>query len=287
MKAFYLSVALLGFSSPALLGQYFDLRDGNEKYAAGEYENAKQRYDKIIADEEKFENKKEAIFNSGNALYRQKKYDDAESDYRKIAENQVLDPSLRASAYYNIGNGYFNKFKEANPNEKESLLKEAVKNYKESLKLNPNDRDAKRNFEFANAALKQIEEQKKQGGNDKQENDKEENEKNKKDEKKDKQQDDKGKQEKDKQNQDKQEKGKQNQDKQDQQQENQNNQNSAQNKSGEEKKSQEGKEGQSGQAQISKADAEKLLDALKQDEKQMLKKYLMKKSNQIKYDKDW
>jgi|YNPBryulayer2012_1023412.scaffolds.fasta_scaffold01024_1 tetratricopeptide (TPR) repeat protein len=258
---------------PLLLrAQYFELREGNNKYLAGDYDEAKRRYDKIIAEEERFENKKEAIFNSGNALYRMKKFDDAESDYRKIAENATLPPILRADAYYNIGNGYFTRAKDAQGEQKESLLKDAIKHYKESLKLNPNDLQAKQNLEFAKALLKQEEEQK-QGNNQNNQQDKDnnknQNNRNKQDEKS---------------NQDQ----KNNQNKQDnEQKQNQQNQNNQDNQNKPKDQKQNEEQGKQGDAQISKADAEKLLDALKQDEKQMLKKYLMKKANQTKYEKDW
>ncbi len=259
---------------PLLLhAQYFDLREGNNKYLAGDYTEAKRRYDKIIAEEEKFDRKKEAIFNSGNALYRMKKFEDAENDYRKIAENATLDPTLRADAFYNIGNGYFTRAKDAQGEQKEALLKDAIKHYKESLKLNPNDLQAKQNLEFAKALLKQ-EEEKKQGNNQNDKQDKDKNDKNPNNRDK---QDDKNNQDQ-KNNKDKQD------NKQNQNQQNQNNQDN-QNKPKDQKQNQE--QGKQGDAQISKADAEKLLDALKQDEKQMLKKYLMKKSNQTKYEKDW
>lgn len=247
-------IALLLFTLQPLLlaAQYFDLREGNNKYLAGDYEEAKRRYDKIIAESEKFDDKKEAIFNSGNALYRMKKFDDAESNYRKIAENDALDPSLRADAFYNIGNSYFTRAKDVQGEEKESLLKDAIKQYKESLKLNPNDIQAKQNLELAKAILKQ-EEEKKQG-----------NDKNDKNQNKDNHQDQKNHQDN----------------------QNQQNQNNQENQKPKDQKQNE-QQGKQGKAQISKADAEKLLDALKQDEKNMLKKYLMKKSNQAKYDKDW
>ncbi|MFN3560903.1 MAG: tetratricopeptide repeat protein [Chloroherpetonaceae bacterium] len=266
---------LLFILQPLLLNaQYFDLREGNNKYLAGDYDEAKRRYDKIIAESEKFEDKKEAIFNSGNALYRMNKFDDAEADYRKIAENNTLAPSLRADALYNIGNSYFTRAKDLQGEQKEAMLKNAIKHYKESLKLNPNDLQAKQNLELAKALLKQ-EEDKKQGNNknDKQDQDKNQNDKNQN-------QDDK---QNDKNNQDQQNNKDKQENQQNQNQQNQNNQDN-QNKPKDQQQEQQGKQGG---AQISKADAEKLLDALKQDEKQMLKKYLMKKSNQTKYEKDW
>ncbi|MCS6987997.1 MAG: hypothetical protein NZM06_00580 [Chloroherpetonaceae bacterium] len=267
MKTFLALASLWLFVAPNLRAQYFDLRDGNQKYLAGEYDEAKRRYDKIIAEEDKFENKKEAIFNSGNALYRMKKFDEAESDYRKIAENASLDPTLRSGAYYNIGNGYFSRAKTAPPDQKESLLKDAIKNYKESLKLNPNDLQAKQNLELAKAILKQMEEQKPKGNNQQDKQDRQE-------------QNDKNKQDQRQNNQDP--KGDTNKPQQNQNDQNQNRQD-GQNKPPDPKPNDVGQ----GEAQISRADAEKLLDALKQDEKQMLKKYLMKKANQTKYEKDW
>ncbi len=268
------AISFFIFQPFLLYAQYFDLREGNNKYLAGDYDEAKRRYDKIITETDKLEDKKEAIFNSGNALYRMNKFDDAEADYRKIAENNTFDPTLRADAFYNIGNSYFTRAKALQGEQKANLLKDAIKHYKESLKLNPNDLQAKQNLELAKAILKQ-EEDKNQGNNknDKQDQNKNKNDKN---QNKDDKQNDKNNQDQ-KNNKDKQE------NQQNQNQQNQNNQDN-QNKPKDQQQEQQGKQGE---AQISKADAEKLLDALKQDEKQMLKKYLMKKSNQTKYDKDW
>lgn len=259
---------------PSLLkAQYFDLREGNNKYLAGDYEGAKRQYDKIITSEEKFENKKEAIFNSGNALYRLKKFDDAETDYRKIAENTSLSPSLRAHAFYNIGNSYFMRAKDAQADRKESLLKDAIKHYKESLKLDPNDLQAKQNLELAKALLKQ-EEDRKQGQRPNNQQDQSQNNNNNTSSQEHQQND---KNQQDQKNNNDQQDNKQNK-------QNQNPQDKQHNPNQQQSDEQQGKHDST---PISKADAEKLLDALKQDEKEMLKKYLMRKSNQTKYDKDW
>ncbi len=259
-----IALSLLIVQPLLLQAQYFELREGNNRYLAGDYAEAKRQYDKIIAKEETLERKKEAIFNSGNALYRMKKFDDAESDYRMIAENTSLNPVLRADAYYNIGNSYFSRAKDAQGESKSALLKDAIKHYKQSLKLNPNDLQAKQNLEFARALLKQ-EEEKKQGNRQEDKQDKDHPQHNR------------NQQDKNQQDQKNHKDPEQNQ--------NQPNQQDNQDKPKDQKP--EPTSGTEGTAHISKADAEKLLDALKQDEKQMLKKYLMKKSSPTKYEKDW
>jgi hypothetical protein len=131
---------------------------------------------------------------------------------------------------------------------------EAVKSYIESLKLNPNDQDTKYNLSYALAKLR--EQQQQQNKNDK-------NKDNKQD------------QQKDKQNQDQQKKD---QEKQDQQKQNQQQQKQDQ----QQQKPQQGQE-----KKMAKADAERILDVLKNSEKDVQKKLRVRQGVRVKTEKDW
>ena len=162
----------------------------------------------------------------------------------------VHPDELKAGAWYNLGNSLM----------KEQKFKESIEAYKNSLRLKPTDPDAKYNLAYAR---KKLDEQQQQQDQDK---DKE------KDQDKDKDQD----QDKDKQDQDKdQDKDKQDQDKDDQNQD---------------KKDDQQKDQQPQPQQISKEDAQRMLDALKNDEKKTLEELQKQKAKAAKSSKteiDW
>lgn len=104
----------------------------------------------------------ELKLNTASALYQLKKYEEALEEFSKIdLEKSKLSKS---HFYYNLGNSYFrlNKFKEA------------LENFKQSLKLDPKDMDAKKNYEIT------LQKMKKQKGQNDQKQDKQPKQKDKK-----------------------------------------------------------------------------------------------------------
>lgn len=281
MKQNCLIIFLLLVSAPKpAAAQFFDVRSGNKAYGDGQYDEAKKSYDKVIAEHPEAAAQKEARFNSGNAMYRKKEFDAAQKSFESIASNAMLDKSIRSAAHYNMGNALYKKSESLNDEEKEAALTETLKHYKESLKLNPADRDAKTNYEFVRNALKKYEDKKQKKDapedgkkkepdkNNQQDQKKQEENKNQNDQQKDKQK------EQDKQNQDGQNQDKQNEE----------------NKNGENKPQDQPQQGQDGQGQpqqFSQKEAERILNSLKQDEKNTLKKYQIKKATGVKIEKDW
>ena len=194
----------------------------------------------------------EIPFNLGNSQLRQKKYDEAVSAYNE-AVNRAKTNTGKANARYNSGNTFLEQQK----------WDEAIKEYREALKLNPNDEDAKYNLSYA---LK-----KRQKDNQNQKNNQNQNNQNNQDQKKDDQ---------------KKDDQKQNQDKNDQKKDDQkkNDQNQNQDKKQDQKQEKKDKG-------ISKQDAERILDAMKQSEKDLQKQKdrEKKKANPVQGTilKDW
>lgn len=174
----------------------------------------------------------ELDYNLGTALANDGGYEEAIDKLQKALRTQ--DIQVEAAAHYNMGNTYFRM------NNYES----AIKSYEEALKLNPNDLDAKFNLELSRKKLK---EQLKPQQDKNQQNQQ--------------QQDQQQQQQQDQQNKQDQQK----QDQQDQQQQNQDQQNKDQ-----QQQQQQQQMGQ--QKQMSKEDAERLLNALKDDEQDIQKK---------------
>jgi tetratricopeptide (TPR) repeat protein len=136
------------------------IKKGNEAYEKQEFENAISNYQKAS---EKNPANPTAQFNLGNALYKNKKTEEAVKAYENTLAN-FSSKEDKAKAFYNKGVVLQNNKK----------LPECIEAYKNALKLNPADEDARQNLQ--KALLQQQQEQKKQ--------DKKEEQKKPKDEKK-------------------------------------------------------------------------------------------------------
>jgi tetratricopeptide (TPR) repeat protein len=214
------------------------IHKGNELYQQKKYTDAEANYRKSV---EKNKNT-EGNFNLGDALYKQKKFTEAGEQFNQLA-SASNNKTIAAKAYHNLGNSLLENKK----------LEESIDAYKKALINNPKDDETRYNLAYAQEKLKQ--QQKK--------DDKKKNDKNQK--KDDKNQDNKN-QDKNKKDQDKKDQDKQNQDKKDQ------------------------KDGQQPQPnKLSKEDAERMLDALNNDEKQTQDKLKNKKLKGVKMhvEKDW
>jgi tetratricopeptide (TPR) repeat protein len=188
------------------------------------------------------------LFNLGNSLYQQKQFDSS----RKVMETTAKvakDKGSKAAANYNIGNTYMSQQK----------WEDAINSYKHTLRNNPQDADAKYNLSYAEQMLKKQQQEDKDK-KDKQDKDKKED-KDKKDDK-DKNDDKDKKDDKDQQNKDQQDK---------------------------DKKEDEKKDGQpQGQpSKLSPKEAERLLNALQQEEKKLQEKMKKEKGVPVKLQKDW
>lgn len=225
-----------------------------------------------------FAQKEKQFIHNGNKQYVDKKYSEAEKNYKQgLNKNKE---SYKAS--FNLGDAYYKqgKYEEAaeqfqqlthRPVSKDTLSKayhnlgnsllqskkyeESVNAYKNALKNNPDDEDTRYNLAYAQKMLQQQQQQ--------QQNDKNKENKDKKDDKENKDQDkkDKDKKDQDQKNDQKDDKGEKNKEQQKQKQ----------------------------QGQISKEDAQRLLDALQNDEKNLqdkMKKEKAKGAN-VEIEKDW
>ena len=138
-----------------------EVRRGTRQYNKGNYEKSIERYERALgAAPESFE----AIYNLGNALYKAERFDKAEQTMRKAAADSLRADGERAEAFYNLGNAQF----------KQQKYKEALESYKQSLRLNPDDQEAKYNYAYTKRLLDENKDGG-GGGNDDQNQDKDQN----------------------------------------------------------------------------------------------------------------
>jgi len=228
------------------------IHKGNELYLQKKYKEAEASYRQSV---EKSKESVQGNFNLGDALFKQKKYDNAAKKFTDIASSSK-DKQVKAQAYHNLGNSLMESKK----------LEESIAAYKKSLINNPKDDETRYNLAYAQEKLKQQQQQNKDKNKDK----------NKKDQ--DKKDPDKDKKDQDKK--DKDNKDKKDQDKKD-------------DKKDGDKNEQDKKDQQNGQKpqpdQLSKEDAERMLEALKNEEKNTQDKLKNKQAKGVKgrIVKDW
>ena len=204
------------------------IRKGNGLFNDKKYTEAEIEYRKAL---EANPSSEIATYNLGAALYKQQKWNDSRNEYRKIV--QASSDSLRAAhAWHNLGNISF----------QEKNYAQSIEEYKNALRRNPKDDETRYNLRLAQLLLKkQQQEQQNQDKND----DKDQQDKNK-DQQKDQ--------------------------KQDQQEQNKPQQQQPQ------------------QSQMSKENAQQNLDAIQQDERdtqEKVQKALMQQQKRRKTDKEW
>ena len=131
-----------------------EVRRGNRQYNKGNYEKSIERYERALeAAPESFE----ARYNLGNALYKAERFDKAEQTMRQAAADTLRTDNERAQAFYNLGNAQF----------KQQKYKEALESYKQSLRLNPSDQEAKYNYAYTKRLIDDDENGGGGGGDDK------------------------------------------------------------------------------------------------------------------------
>jgi Ca-activated chloride channel family protein len=122
------------------------VREGNKLYDKEKYAEAEHAYKESLL--KKKDNPK-AIFNLGDAYYKQGKYEEAAGQFEILTQRKMPKDSL-AQAYHNLGNSYL----------KSKKYDESIKAYKNALKNNPADEDTRYNLAYAMKMLQQQQQQK-------------------------------------------------------------------------------------------------------------------------------
>ncbi len=115
--------------------QEVSIRQGNDYYRQSRFELAEAQYRMAL---EQAPNHPIALYNLANALQKQKKYDEAVKLMDQLA-SLTRESSLKSSAYYNQGVAHT----------KLNNLEPSIESYKNALRLNPDDKDARENLQKA------------------------------------------------------------------------------------------------------------------------------------------
>ena len=192
----------------------------------------------------------EADFNTGAALYSQEKYEETVKQYESLLA-QAGDAEKAAQIWHNIGNSLLEA----------QQYEPSIEAYKNSLRKDPADEDTRYNLAYAKQKLKEQQQQQQDQDQDKNQDKNQDQQEQDKDKENDK--------ENDQQEQDK------NEDQQEPEQE--------------QDKNEDQQEQQPAPREISKEDAERMLKAIQQQEKDVKEKVDKKKAAaaKVKTEKDW
>lgn len=233
------------------------VRKGNRQYNKGNYEQAIGRYEQAL---QAVAGQFEATYNLGNALYKAERFDRAEQTMQQAAADSLRADTERAEAFYNLGNAQF----------KQQKYKEALESYKQSLRLNPSDMEAKYNYAYTKRLLDQNKDGGGGGGgDDKKDQDKDQN----------KDQNDKGQQNPNQKGDQKDQKGNPNDQKGDQ--------NQQQNPSQGDKEGKGDQQGQPTPSGISPQEQQQMLDAIQSQEDKTQEKLKEKQGVVVRGKKNW
>ena len=263
IKKIFLLIALLcsaHFVSAQTMTESDHIRRGNKFYADSLFEKAEIEYRKAL---ELNPQSVDAMYNLGNALFNQipqsqekaqEKGQEAMQQYATASKLETDEKKL-AKIYHNIGTLAYMAQQYA----------PSVEAYKESLRNNPYDNETRYNLAKAMHMLKQQEQQRQN---------------------QDQQQDQQQQQE---QKQEQQEQQNQNQQQQEQQQQEQQQQQQQQDQQEQQQQEAQQQQAQQSEEEISKENAEQMLNAVMQDEKEVQEKVkkMMQQQRGKTLDKDW
>ncbi len=221
--------------------------DGNEAYHKGDFPEAEVAYRKAL---EKDASSFQARNNIGNAQYKQNRYDEAVRSFSNAAAllGEAID---RSKVLHNLGNALL----------KSGKIPESLEAYKQALRLDPNDSDTRYNLQYARELMKTPQQQKNQSASGGQQSD-----------------------------QDQQDKQKEQQGQQDQQQNKKDQQQQQQPRSQHEQAQQDQLKQQQAQQQknqMPKQEAERILEAIKNSERQIQKQLRKRDGVRVRTEKDW
>lgn len=191
-------------------------------------------------------------FNLGGAIYEQENFEESATIFDNLSRRSLPDEQ-RAKSFHNLGNSLINL----------QQYQQAIEAYKNALRINPDDLDSKYNLLYAQKMLQDQQQQ----SEDQQQDDQEQQDQDQQDQQEQQQQD----QQQDEQQQDQQQ--------QDQQQSQDNQQQDAQQQ-----------QTQDQARQLSGEDAERMLQALQERERETLEKLKMeqfKSAKRVQSEKDW
>lgn len=169
------TTALMLFTAGIAMAQYYPerrlVREGNEQFERLNYRNALNRYNEAL---EHDTTKYESLYNRANAYLQNMLANPADTTlkgevantlFEQIAADELLTKERRAEVLRNLGEGLF----------LQQNYEAALNSFRESLKLNPADREVKHNYILTKRIVDQKRQQQQQNQQNNQNQDQQQN----------------------------------------------------------------------------------------------------------------
>jgi Ca-activated chloride channel family protein len=130
---------------------------GEEAFERGDYLQASEYYSQKLTDSP---DDPELHYNFGTAAYKNNLYDNAIEAFTKALRSDNI--KLQEMAYYNRGNSHYQKgaeMQQADPKATVDQWKQAVASLQSAIELDPDDLDARHNYEVVKKQLEELEKQ--------------------------------------------------------------------------------------------------------------------------------
>lgn len=147
---FILMMALMPLSVSAQKDVRKNIRKGNKVYSEQKFSEATSFYENAVKENP---SSKEANFNLGNTLYKQKEWDKSIEQYNHFISLEQENPQEAAAGWHNIGNAMLQK----------NELQKSMEAYKMALRLNPQDDETRYNLAAVQKMIQDEEDQQDQG----------------------------------------------------------------------------------------------------------------------------
>jgi tetratricopeptide (TPR) repeat protein len=134
------------------------IKKGNRLYKEQKFDESQKQYQQAL---QQSPDNPSANYNMGNAQFRKNSFDDASKSYDAVI-SKTNDNAVKEKSYYNKGVASI----------KQKKLEESIAAWKDALKLDQNDEEARDNLEKALRELKQKQQQQQQNKDDKKKQDK-------------------------------------------------------------------------------------------------------------------
>lgn len=169
------TTVLMLFTAGVAMAQYYPerrlVREGNEQFERLNYRNALNRYNEAL---EHDTTKYESLYNRANAYLQNMLANPADTTlkgevantlFEQIAADELLTKERRAEVLRNLGEGLF----------LQQNYEAALNSFRESLKLNPADREVKHNYILTKRIVDQKRQQQQQNQQNNQNQDQQQN----------------------------------------------------------------------------------------------------------------
>ena len=152
---FFLMLTVVTQSVSAQRDVRTNIRQGNRAYNQQRFSDAILSYETAL---EKNNEQTEAIFNLGNAFYRQGEWARAVEQYRNFLSLERENPIAMSNAWHNIGNALLRDYN----------LQAAMEAYRNALRLNPRDDETRYNLAVVQRLIRDEEDEDQNDGEDNQ-----------------------------------------------------------------------------------------------------------------------